>query len=407
MTKIPKNRSQATQHAFLLLSASVLLLIFSLSGCKEKASHTPPPPATVKVAKPVIKDVINYIYFTGFTQAVESVEIRARVEGVLESFKFISGTMVKKGNLLFVIERKSYEAKLKQAQADLVKAKAQRELATTTLKRKESAYRERAVSELTVLEAKAGVNEADAEVKGAEAAVDIARIQLSYTKIYSPITGRISRNMVDPGNLVGAGGDKTFLAKVLKYDPIYVYFNIDERSMLMFKRYRRTMNEQNISSDKIPVEMGLEGDTGYPYKGIGNYKQNEMDRSTGTLEVRAIFNNADMFLIPGLFARIRIPHMVDRNALLVPEYALSTDQRGKYLIVVNSDNVVEYRPVKTGILVDGMRVIKKGIKQGERIIVEGLLRARPGVKVNPSPGDTPVLKSQKNSQERDRAGGQF
>ena len=271
MIKIPENRSQTTQHAFLLLSASVLLLIFSLSGCKEKASHTPPPPATVKVAKPVIKDVINYIYFTGFTQAVESVEIMARVEGVLESFKFISGTMVKKGDLLFVIERKSYEAKLKQAQAD-------------------------------------------GEVKGAEAAVDIAQIQLSYTKIYSPITGRISRNMVDPGNLVGAGGDKTFLARVLKYDPIYVYFNIDERSMLMFKRYRRTMNEQNISSDKIPVEMGLEGDTGYPYKGRGNYKQNEMDRSTGTLEVRAIFNNADMFLMPGLFARIRIPHRVDRNA---------------------------------------------------------------------------------------------
>ena len=354
-----------------------------LSGCKEKNQQrpAPPPPPEVTVAIPTVQDVTNYAYFTGYTKARMELELRARVEGYLESFSFVPGSLIKKGDLLFSIDPKPFEANVAKAKANLDTRHAELTLADATLKRKESAYNQKAVSELAVLEARAQLSIAQAQVKEAEALLTSAQLQLSYTTIYAPEDGRIGRNLVDEGNLVGAGGDKTLLATLVNYDPIYVYFNMDERSLLLFKRHFRKEGIKEIAPDKIHIDLGLEGDADYPFPGLADYIDNQVDLSTGTVQVRAKFDNKDLFVVPGLFAKLRIPTHVEKDALLVPEIALSSDQRGRFLLTVKDDGIVEYKPVEIGALVKGQRVIRKGINKNEKIIVNGIQRARPGAKV--------------------------
>ncbi len=330
------------------------------------------------MARPVVRDVTNYVYFTGYTEARKSVELRARVEGYLENFSFQPGALVKEGDLLFTIDPKPFEARVAQARADLQTRQAELKLAEAALKRKQSAYREKAVSELTVLEAEADYSKSEAEVKGAQAALDDSLLQLDYTRIHAPISGRISRNYVDVGNLVGAGGDKTLLATIVNYDPIYVYFNVDERSLLLYKRHNQGRTPATAAENKPRIFLALAGDKGYPYKGYGDYLANTVDLATGTIQARAIFDNTDLFIEPGLFARVRMPYEVVKDALLVPDAALAADQRGRYLLTVDRDNIVQYRPVETGTQVDGLRVITKGITAEDRVIVKGIQRARPG-----------------------------
>lgn len=374
------------------MAALCLMTMTLLCGCKEKEPTTAhaPIPLTVTVVKPVVREVTNYIYFTGYTEGYESVEIRARVEGYLKGFYFRPGQFVRSGDLLFEIDPRELKAQLNEALANLARKKAELQLAEATYRRKESAYQERAVSELTVLEAKASLSQAEAEVKGAQASLDKANLDLSYTKIYSPVNGRISRNLVDAGNLVGAGGDKTLLATVINYDPMYVYFTMDERSLMLFKRHHADGKHDDGKREKegalkdVDVFMALEGDKDYPYKGVGDYLENRVDKSTGTVQVRAFFENMDFFIMPGLFARIKVPYSIEKNALLIPDYALGADQRGKYLLIVDGENKVGYRPVKTGSLVkDNMRVIREGVYKDDRIIVKGIQKARPGTVVNP------------------------
>ena len=363
---------------------SIALCTLLLSGCNEKekqAAPAPKPPA-VTVASPVVQDVVNYRYFTGYTEAEKTIEIRARVEGYLESFSFQPGKLVKKGDLLFSIDPRPFEADVARAEANLETSQAEQKLAEATVKRKESAFKQKAVSELAVLEARAQFSKASAQVKEAEAALVSSNLQLSYTKMYASEDGRISRNLVDEGNLVGTGGDKTLLATLVKPDPIYVYFTMDERSLLLFKKYFREKGT-DIRKDPVAIDLAFDGDSGYPYHGFGDYLANEVDLSTGTILARASFENKDLFIVPGLFAKIRIPVSNSKDALLVPEVAISTDQRGRFLLVVKDDNSVEYRAIETGPLVDGMRVIKKGISEDDRVIIKGIQRARPGSKVTP------------------------
>jgi len=366
-----------------------IILLYALSGLflggckkKEEKSKVPPPPPAVTVASPTVQDVINYKYFTGYTEAEKSIELRARVEGYLESFTFLPGTLVKKGDLLFSIDDKPFQADVDKAAANLETRQAEEKLAKATLKRKDSAYKQKAVSELAVLEARAELSKAKAQVKETEAELVSAHLQLSYTKIYAPEDGRISRNLVDAGNLVGTGGDKTLLATLVKSDPIYVYFNIDERSLMLFKAAFKEKGKQ-IRKNPIAIQLALEGDSGYPYSGFGDYLSNQLDISTGTILVRATFENKDLFIIPGLFAKIRIPLSESKNALLVPEVAISSDQRGRFLLTVKNDGTVEYKAIEIGPLVSGMRVIKKGINEDDSVIVKGIQRARPGAKVTP------------------------
>jgi len=366
----------------MILTACLTGLLFS--GCKEKEQQVeapPPAPPEVTVAAPVVQDVINYKYFTGYTEARKEIEFRARVEGYLESFSFQPGALVKKGDLLFNIDPKPFEADVAQAEADLETRQAEQKLAEATLKRKESAYKQKAVSELAVLEARAQLSKAEAQIKESKARLLSAQLQLSYTKIYAPENGRISRNLVDNGNLVGAGGEKTLLATLVNYDPVYVYFNLDERSLLLFKNHFKEQGIYNISNNPIPVNLGLEGDSGYPYTGTSDYIANQVDLSTGTIQGRAKFANKNLFIIPGLFAKIRIAISEEKDALLVPEIALSSDQRGRYLLSVTEDGIVVYKPVEIGPLTKGLRVIRKGINKDDRIVIKGIQRARPGAKV--------------------------
>ena len=369
------------KHLFIVL---LLLATLLTTGCSKEEKTTPkPPPPQVTVAQPTVQDITNYTYFTGYTQARKSIEIRARVEGFLESISFTPGSMVNKEDLLFTIDRRSFAAQVSQAEASVASSQAKLNLAKAAMKRKESAYKQRAVSELNVLEAKAQAEEAKAALEGAEAVLVNAWLELSYTEIVAPINGRISRNLVDAGNLVGSGGDKTLLATMVNYAPIHVYFYIDERSLLLFKRHNREKQKKKFRDKNIPVFLALEGDTGYPHEGHIDYLDNTVDTSTGTIEARAIFDNKDLFILPGLFARIRIPYQEVRNGLLVPDEALGVDQRGRYLLCVNKKNIVEYKPVEIGAVIDGLRVITKGITADDRVIVKGIQRARPGSVVDP------------------------
>ncbi len=369
-----------TQFLSRSLAAACLAALVALAGCQSEKGQAPPPPPTVTVSQPEQKTVTVYADYTGSTEAFESVEIRARVEGFLDSIHFIPSGLVKKGDLLFVIEPKPYQALLDQALAELAIRKAELKLAEATLIRKENAFKDRAVSEVEVIQARAEKTKAEAAIKAAEAAVATARINLGYTRITSPISGRVGRPLVDAGNLIGRG-EATLLTTVVNDDPAYAYFNIPERDLLNFLERKRAGDIPGNKRDRGLVLMGLANEKGFPHRGHLDYLDNKVDPKTGTIQVRARFPNPDHVIMAGLFVRIHLPVDLIENALLVPEAALSADQGGRYLLVVNDKDQVEYRRVKLGPQEGEMRVVLKGVKPGERVIVKGLQRVRPGIKV--------------------------
>lgn len=360
-----------------------LLLFISLSqmisGCQNKpadaSTNAAPPPPRVTVCRPVTRDVVHYTEFTGTTEAVESVTIRARVEGYLEKIHFSQGAVVQKGDLLFSIDQQPYLAKLDEAKAALAIAEAELRLARATKIRKENALLDSAVSEVEVIDARAQLGKAQAGIMAAKAAVRAAQLNLSYTRVTAPISGRIGRSMVDAGNLVGAG-ERTELTTIVQDDPVYAYFTINERDWVRYQVDRG--GNATVEETEMPVHMGLAGGTDFPYAGRLDFVDNRMDAATGTIEVRALFDNHDHGIVPGLFARIRIPVGSTSNALLVPDSALGFDQQGRFVLLANKDNITEYRPVKAGNLVGDMRVIQSGLQANERVIINGFQKTRPG-----------------------------
>ncbi len=375
-----------------LLAVLASGMAFFMAACEQENAYVAPPPPTVTVAVPLQQDVTEYLEFTGTTAAAAYVEVRARVPGVLDRVLFEPGKPVRKGEILFNIDPSEYEADLQAAEADLAVVQAELDQATTELQRSERLVKKGAIAETVVVEWRTKENVAKAQMKQAQAKVDRANLNLGYTKIEAPINGRVGRNAVDPGNLVGEG-EATLLTAITDYDPMYVYFNLNEIDLLrVLKMFKVKIEEANLGANgtsntrraKIPLGMGLADEQGYPHEGLTDYGESGVDPETGTLQVRGVFDNKGHPppILPGLFARIRMPVQIRKDALLVTERAVGADQGGRYVLVVTGDGQVEKRAVRTGQRQDGLIVIEEGLKPGERVVVKGLQRARPGAPVN-------------------------
>ncbi len=336
------------------------------------------------MSQPLVREVVEWDEYTGRLEAVESVEVRARVSGYLQSVHFTDGAVVKKGALLFVIDPRPYQAELNRAKAAFEQASARYERAQKDFARAQLLVKSRAMSQEEVDTRSADQREAQESVQAARAAIDAAQLNVEFTQVKAPISGRISREFVTVGNLVNGGSaDSTLLTRLVSLDPIYCYFDVDERAYLKYSRLWRDGQRSGSREVKIPVSLGLADETGFPHQGTLDFIDNRLDPNTGTMTGRAIFPNPDQALIPGLFARTRLPGSSQYEALLIPDEAIGSDLTQRFAFVVNDQNTVEYRKVTPGPIIDGLRVIRDGLKPQDWVIVNGVQRVRAGVKVDP------------------------
>jgi len=371
-----------------LVGALLLVGTVFMAGCGRRAEKPPDKAPEVIVSKPVTQEITDHFEFPGQTAAIGEVEVRARVTGYLVKVHFEDGQNVKKGDLLYEIDPRPYEAVLDRARGELARLQALLEKAKADLARSERLRPSGAISQDEYEQHKANLKVHAASIESAEAAVRDARLNLEFTKIKSPIDGRVSRTRITEGNLVQPGtNDAAVLTMVVTTNPIYVYFNVDEQALLKYHnltlRAGRQLHPKRLKDLKIPVEIGLGDEEGFPHAGIIDFADNKIDRTTGTLRVRGIFKNDKEYLTPGLFVRVRIPFGEPHEALSVPERAIQRDQGEKYLLVVNKKNIVEYHKVKVGTLRDGLRVIESDIGREAWIVVDGVQFATPGKPVTP------------------------
>ena len=361
--------------------AFVTFSFVSLSAC-EQNSFVPPPPPKVEVGLPVQRPITRYIEATGNTAPIKNVDLVARVQGVLQSINYQDGNFVKEGTTLFTIEPDTYKFKLEQAQAAEAGAQASVKQAEADFKRQSNLVQRQAVSQATLDSSTSARDNAQANLLQAQANTRIAEVNFGYTNVVAPFDGVVSAHLVSVGELVGAASP-TQLATIVALDPIYVNFNVNEQDVL---RVRQEARRRGLTSNELrtfPIEVGLQTDSGYPHKGNLDYAAPTLTQSTGTLAVRGVLPNPDRVLLPGYYVRVRVPFEQQANALLVPDVALGSDQAGRYVLVVNGDNVVEQRTVQTGPLEGDLRVIESGLKADDRVVTAGLLRAIPGQKVDP------------------------
>lgn len=358
----------------LLLFSAFLLL---MAGCAKQNEFQPPPPPQVGVQAPTVEDITLYQIFPGRIEARDSVRIEARVSGFLETIHVKDGATVKKGDPLFTIEPESYQAAVNAAKAQLAQAEAARSLADAALSRKKRAFETQAVSELDVLSAEADLDATAAAVQAAEAALERAELDLSYTEIKAPMDGVMSKASVSTGNLVGPGG-VTDLALLVRVDKANVIFNMDERRLL--PRLRELTDREDPSLEQLPkVGLSLADGETYAQEGSIDYVDNVIDATTGTLRVRAVFENPDRLLIDGMFARIRVPIQVT-DAMWVPETALQRDLVGPFVYVLDDQSMVQPAYLTLGRLTEGRRLVQEGLERDSKVIVDGIQRVRPGVK---------------------------
>jgi membrane fusion protein, multidrug efflux system len=376
---------------FLTGSVLMLGLFVGLTGCTRGRSEMPvSPPTPVTVSYPIERDVTDYADFTGRTAAVDSVEVRARVWGYLERVNFKEGMLVHKGDVLFEIDPRTYEAELAQAEARITQAEARRKNFDADYQRIQSLLSKKITTQADADAITANRAEAEAAVALATAARDFDRLNLEFTKVTAPISGRVGRALVTEGNLVQSGQNGgTLLTTIVSVDPMYAYFDVDEGTVLRVRQMIRDGKAKSARDAELPALLGLANEQGFAHQGTINFVDNQVNPKTGTLRLRGVFPNENEVLAPGYFVRVRVPIGFAHKALLVNERAIDTDQGQKVLYVVNEKNEVTVRPVRLGTPHDGLRVIEDGVKLDERVIVNGLQQVRPGATVEPKLVDMP------------------
>jgi RND family efflux transporter MFP subunit len=378
-----RNRRLAIPGALSVVVISLGALTF---GRKKEPPAAAPLPA-VTVAPVVQREIADWDEFTGRLQAVDAVEIRPRVSGYIKRVSFDEGKEVRKGEVLFEIDPRPYEATLAQAQAELEKARSAAALAASDVERAGKLVKAQAISREEFDSRTSAEAQGGASVRAAEAAVQTARLNLDWTRVRSPIAGRVSNAMVTPGNLVQAGPpEATLLTTVVSMDPMYLYFDSDEQTYLRYAGIAKSAGT-NWRNARLPVYLGLANEDGFPHEGRLDFVDNQVDPNTGTIRTRAVFSNKSRALTPGLFARVKLVGSQKSKALLVRDAAIGTDQDRKFVLVLGKGDTLAYRPIVPGRLSDdGLRIVTSGLTPDDRIVVNGLMRVRPGVEVAPTVG---------------------
>lgn len=388
MTPIPTVRTRAPLLAMLALAVAVL------AGCGSQATQAPPPPQ-VSVAEVVVRDVSQWDDFSGRIEAIQNVELRPRVSGYIESVNFTEGQEVKAGDVLFTIDARTYKAAVAQAQAELARARTQAALGRSEAARAERLAGLQAISVEQLDQRKSAAAQAEANVQAAKAALDAAKLDLDFTEVRAPIAGRAGRALITTGNLV-TGED--VLTTLVSLDKVHVHFDTDERSFLRYAEMARHGQRPSERDARLPVQVGLVGEDGFPHKGEVDFLDNQVDRNTGTIRARAVLDNADRVFTPGLFARVRLLGSGEFRAVLIDDKAVLTDQDRKYVYVVDGEGKAQRRDVQVGRKSGDLRIVEQGLAAGDKVIVSGVqkvffpgmpVQARP-VAAEPAAAATPV-----------------
>jgi RND family efflux transporter MFP subunit len=372
------------------MRALVVVGAVALTACGPHNQYVAPPPPKVTVAPPSQGPYTRYLETTGNTAAINTADLVARVPGFVETINYQDGATVKKGALLFTIEPESYKLKLDQSKAAQTSAEASLKQAQPAFQRQADLLKTGSSTQAQYDTALAAMVAAQTGVEQAKVNTQLSQMNYNYTQVSAPFDGIVTARQTSVGQYVGGTATPTVLASIIQLDPIYVNFSISEPDVLRTRAEMKRLGLTPNDLRKIPVEVGLQSETGYPHRGTLDYAAPTVTQATGTLPARAVFANADKGLLPGYFVRVRIPMGPPHDALFVPDVALGSDQGGRYVLVVNNDNIVEQRKVEIGPSIDGKRVIEKGLAAGDRVVVAGLLRAIPGQKVDPQSEAAPL-----------------
>ena len=394
------NRIQLRQ--FRLTTASVALLVALLPGCNRAIAPQAPPPSKVTVSQPLQRDVIRWDQYSGYLSSPKTVTVSARVSGLIEQAPFQEGAIVHAGELLFKIDPRPFQADLDNKKAAVAQAKATADKTKADFARSVQLIRAQVIAPSDYDNTKASYGEAAASLSAAEAALETSRLNLEWTEVRAPITGRVSRMNVTVGNLVNGGsGQATALTTIVSIDPLYSYINVPENVALRYQKLALQEKKSSVAGANVGCFLQLENETNFPHQGTIDFVDNQVDVNTGTQQIRCVIGNPTTILTPGLFALTRIPASGRYQALLIPDAAVNTDQDERYLLIVGANDVVQQRPVKLGALFGTLRSITDGLKPGDRVIVNGMQFAQSGAKVIPH--EVPVSTQSLDALESDTA----